>query len=179
MTRRDLEAADITAIYELHAQIGVARINETQDELAPQLIAVNLDDDPGQIRSLMMIDPALINAMQRTDRTKDMLMALVRLLLSSGDDSPDAVVHVSEAWALSARKGTDDKDPLDGYAAVKDHPNRTEMLVVNVHTQARTYSGVCPIENDGGQRRAVFKPLDLSFTGTGRLILEPEAKVKH
>lgn len=178
MTRRDLEADDITAIYELHAKIGVARINETPDELMPQLIAVNMDDEPGRIGSLMMIDPTIINALQRTYRTKDMLMALVRLLLSSGDASPDAVVHVSEAWALSTTTGRDDH--LDGYAEVKDHPYRTEALVVNVHTHARTYSGVCPINSDGaGNRRAVFKPLDMSVTGTGRLILEPEAKVKH
>lgn len=179
MKKRDLEMADITAMYELHAQTAVARINETGDELMPQLIAVQMSDEPGKIGGLLMIDPALVNAMQRTARTKDFLMTVVRHLLGSGDGAPDALVHVSETWVVSGSKSRDTQGLLDGHEHVRDHPDRTEAVMVNVHTIDRSYFGMCPIEVDGTERRATFKPLDVTGAVTGRLSMTPEDLVKH
>ena len=179
MRKRDLEMADITAIYDLHARIGVARINDTGNELMPQLIAVQMGDEPGEIGGLMMIDPALINAMQRTGQTKEMLMNLVRLLLSSGDMSADAVVHMSETWVVSGSKARDKQGLLDGHEEVRDHPDRTEAVMVNVHTAHRSYLGLCPIETDGGERRAVFKPLNSAGIVMGSFSMAPEDLVRH
>ena len=179
MKKRDLEMADITAIYDLHARIGVARINETGDELMPQLILVQMGAEPGEISRLLMTNPTLINAMQRTGHTKDLLMTVIRHLLHSGDEAPDAVVHVSETWVVTGSKARDAQGLLNSHAEVKDHPNRTEAVMVHVHTVDRSYFGFCPIETDGGERRAVFKPLNPAGIVLGRLSMAPEDLVKH
>lgn len=176
MRNRDLEIADITAIYNFHAKAAVSIINERDQDLMPQLVMVRMNDEPGHIGEVMLADPGLVNALQRTHHSKQVLMTIVRLLLNSGETAPDAVVHVSEAWAVESSRGSRDAQGLlDGHEGVKDHPNRTEALMVNIHTRARSYTGMCPIESDGKKRRAVFKPLDTTCLVTGRLFIEPEA----
>lgn len=179
MPNRPIEADDIHAIYDLTAHIAVDRVNESPDELMPLMIAVHIGEKPGKIKNMMIVDPVLINMMQRNGHTKDMLMSVVRGLLSTKSDAPDAVVHMSETWMV-ARSERDANDPFDGHDSLADHPARTEAVMVNVHTRIGSYVGLSPITTEGGRRRATFTALNLSEVRFGRMILDPEgSKATH
>ena len=177
MPSRTIEADDIHAIYDLTARIAVDQINETPEELMPLMFAIHLGAKPGKIKSMMFVDPVLINMMHRNGHTKDMLMTVVRGLLSTKADAPDAVVHVSETWMV-ARSERDANDPYDGHDSLADHPARTEAVMVNVHTRIGSYVGISPITTEGGRRRATLRTLNLSDVRFGRMILDPEGSSK-
>jgi len=183
MARRDLEAADITAIYNLHARAAVDWVNRSGREFTPQLVTVDMEDEPGEIGSMLIIDPELTGLLHMTQGAKALMFIVKQLLQSPNSDSPDAVVHVAEGFVLNRQSkhiGGDCVD-LDGHASVKDHPERIEALVVYVHTRDGTHQGWCPIEPaaNGMKRRATYHPMQSGRILFGRLCITPEHETQH
>lgn len=183
MARRDLEAADITAIYELHAKAAVDWINRSGREFIPQLATVDMDDEPGEIGSLIIIDPELTGLLHMTQGAKALMFIVKQLLRSPNNDRPDAVVHVAEGYVLSRQLKHigDDSVDLDGHQSVKDHPEGIEALVVYVHTRDGTYQGWCPIvpAANGMTRRATYHPMQSGRILMGRFCMTPEHETQH
>lgn len=179
MIKREINGTDIEVIYRFTAETAVEIFNENQ-ECMPQLIAVTIAEVPGGVADIAIIDPRLVNSLQETEETKEALMTLIRLLLmrsapplfKAADRQPDAVVHISEAWALSTTTKR-------VHGEIEDHPERSEVIVINVHTRERTYVGVCPIANDGTKRVATFAPIFSGGKRTGRMIIHDDERGSH
>lgn len=175
MSTREVDPADIVTVYRIFAERAVELFNE-RGECLPQLMALWLGDEPGMLRDVFVIDPRLVNAMQRDDQAKDSLAILIRVLLAGmaipplgieeSEDPPRLVAHVTEAWSLVQHDAPKDATPEEIRAAalgpheqVKDHPQRREVIMVSIHTAARSYHGLCPVVDEAGKRVAKFEPL--------------------
>lgn len=176
MSSRQIDGTDIDGLYKFFAERAVAIFNDKKVCL-PQLAAVIIGDKPGEIASMMFIDPRLVNEMQRSAGSKDGLMLLVRVLLAKGEwktlgiELPkpcDAVVHVSEAWV--AEHPADKRDQLPD--SFEDHPGRGEVIMVVVHTHERSYPGMCPITGSGDARTAAFAALRRGGEFEGRFAMQ-------
>ena len=88
-------------------------------------------------------------------------------------EPPDAIVHVTEGWALEG-DGHSPTDVLGGYEKVSDHPKRTEVIMVTVHTKERSYAGVSRVTGIGKARTATPGPLLSGGHIDGRLIQQGE-----
>jgi hypothetical protein len=167
------------ACVHAHAILGtiaVKIINEGE-ELEPQLFIVevkNKDDNQSDIEGIIAIDPRLVMMMQRDGMTKDALMAMIRKLLnpqsslhqqikSMVDLRPDFVVHITEAWIASYLP---DNDPLSELAPSERH-DRTESLMMLIHTPDHTYNGISRIVTKDGKRHVELEPLDMNATNCG------------
>ncbi len=185
---REIEPADVTTLYERLANLSVEAFNEHK-VFPPQLITIELGDETAEIKRMVFVDSYLVDQFHATAERKDLMMTFIRVLLSAGRAPfpagtslpelpegflPHAVVHISECWAVEKPVSTAEpqsSDPLDGHGSVKRHPERGEVLMINVHTSERSYGGICPITGTGSERRASFGPL---LIGGGRLSLNDE-----
>ena len=176
--KREVEAADIRAAYDMFAKLAVSFINKMDDEFKPILAGIKVGKKPGQIEGIVPFPSDLIVLLQGSVNG---LIPLVRHALTGGSsevESADLVVHITEAL-LDCSKEEFDRDVVERYVEVRDHSERMEVVVVAVHTPERTYLGHCPIESHAGKRRAVFEPIDLRVIAEGRLVISPENPVKH
>lgn len=184
MSTREPEAADITAAYEVFAKRAVETFNE-KGQCWAQLAAITLGDEPGSVAHVTFVDPVLVNAMQRDERTKDALAILIRVLLGGkplpvkGDKQPQLppqiAVHLTEAWVLSqdAPKGATPEEiraaALGPHEQLKDHPERREAILVSVHTAERSYHGMCPVTRSAdGKGVAEYAPMPTGGQWAGR-----------
>jgi hypothetical protein len=170
--------ADIRAAYDTFAKLAVSFINEMDEEFMPKLLAINMAEEPGQIKDLVPFPPELVLMLEGSD---DGLTPFVRRLFAgtSKAEAADLVVYITESWVVNGSDGCFDKDVVEGRVAVRNHPKRVEALMVAVHTPERTYLGTCPIQTTDGKRRAVFEPIDLTGVAEGYLAMCPENPVKH
>lgn len=68
-----------------------------------------------------------------SEAQKNMLAAAIRQACARVQ--ADFSMFVSEAWSLPSKvKGPGDKDPMEGYSSISEHPDRVEVLTVNVET---------------------------------------------
>jgi hypothetical protein len=165
MSTREPEAEHITAAYEFFAQKAVELFNDKK-QLSPQLVAITLSDKPGWFGDMIFVDPKIINDLQKTGRSKDMLMMMIRLLLKT---TGGLVVHVTEAWHVASNS----PDVLNGTTEVKDLPDRGEVIMVTVHTAERSFPGLCPISSP--ERVATFEPLTSGGNFHGRFSMQDRA----
>lgn len=182
---RELVEHDVTSLYQHFATTAINIVNEGR-ECHSQLALVKMDDaEPGKVAHLGFIEPEIVNMLQKSSTTKDFLMLLIADLLAGDKISPsapfvpDAIVHVSEVWVVT-RIGPMPADPQEAERKLSgecdelsDHPDRTEALIINVHTARRSYVGMCPITRSGSERRAQFKPLRQGPT-IGRMTLHQD-----
>ena len=173
ISNREIEPADIRAIYEQFTERACATFNKRK-ECPPQLALVALGEQPGDVAAEMFIDSNLVNELQRNARSKDALMKIIRFLLANPAGlakfgiapmpmPPAAVVHVTEMWMLKADHAPgEDRDKAGNFA---DHPERREAILVAVHTRERSYPGVSFIEGTGDNRIATAGPFLEGMTG--------------
>lgn len=144
---REIEPADIEAIYTTFAKHACEHFNEHK-ECSPQLAAVVIGPEPRSAGHVEFFDSGLVNALQRNASTKDALMFLIRTLLTMAD----AVVHVSESWAVALPK--DGREPSE---SLEDHPDRETVLLVTVHTKERTYAGMSRVADGAATPGPIFR----------------------
>jgi len=182
---RELVEDDIASLYQHFAAASIGIVNEGR-ECHSQLALVKMDDaEPGKLAHLGFIEPEVVNMLQQSSTTKDFLMLLISELLKGDKISPsapfvpDAIVHVSEIWVVQ-RKGRIPADLREAERQLgcecddlSEHPDRTEALVIAVHTKDRSFMGICPITGQGSERRAEFKPLHKGPT-VGRMTMHQD-----
>lgn len=177
MSDREIEASDISVLYEVFARRAVEAFNETK-QILPQLAVVKLGTEPGTLADAVFVDPRMVNEMQKNGHRKDLLMRFVRIvlderlhnalqetpLLSALPFRPDLIVHVSEVWTINS------KAPNPDGIEPKDHPDRGEAILVVLHTREQSYGGISPITGSNGNRVATYEPLAGKFDGSTSLI---------
>ncbi|MGF6641792.1 hypothetical protein [Paraburkholderia sp. MM6662-R1] len=177
---RAIERADFEAVWERTASTAVEDFNRN-GEVSPKLFMLTLGDEPGEVRSFGVLDPALIHAFfkRETDHGKDAMAALLRLLLTPdspmrkamrkhGASPPDVLVQVNEAWVNNRQGKTKEQveAEYEKYGSVEAMPDRTECVWIGLHTHGYSTMGICPIL-DNPRRAEIGKlaPPDGTFTG--------------
>jgi len=182
-SRRELVADDINTLYEVFAKGAIEIVSEGR-EVFPQIAIVRMDDEqPGHIQHVSMLDPELVNQFQKNGRRKDVLMEVIKALLDPAQHTakspfvPHAIVHVTEMWMVSHQTKPGEPMPdldavCEGHESLADHPRRSEVISVVIHTPGHSIFGICPIEGAGAERRATFKPLLTNGIMAGRFSLD-------
>jgi len=175
-----IAGSSIQAIHKI-AALSAQEIVAEGMEVEPQLLMFKVEEVDGvQFGALIgMVDPRFVHSMQRDANTKDLLLQVVRGLLTGEVEKivPDVIVHVSESWMKEAANEAELKQIESGLLNVKDLPGRTEAVTILLHTLDGSYLSVLPIINLGGGRRELpVVPLDLAsiHNSFGRLSLNKE-----
>lgn len=197
---RKMTDADLKAAYRAVAAQACDIINSGR-QCYPQLFCVEMAPaQPGRVVGVTGLPPDLVNSMQKDAHSKDAMMALVRILLEATRQNPQLlreklsgaqahiVVHVTEMWQISmdAKPGQTyaeaRKERIPEGTEIKDQPDKTEALLINVHVPGRTYTSLSPITGSGDTRHCDLHPLMLNgeMTMTGRVTLNemPEGPLK-
>lgn len=113
--------------------------------------------------------------------SKDTSAYLVQLI--SKEFKPDFVIVVSEAWALMRENSPEDIAKfLKEHKSVSEHPDRQEIVLLNLETRHGIWMGTSPIKSLGDKSRGFD---DMTFTESknvqGRFahFLPPESETKH
>jgi hypothetical protein len=135
----------------------------------------------------VVINPDAVNALQKDAASKTILRRIVQGLLLGNLEMlgevlgippgfrARVVIHVSEMWRVSATvpPGTPREsislEAIDGLQP-SQHPRRTEVVDVCLHTIAGSNFGMRPIQQFDGKRHAEFRPLDVSAEFGGALV---------
>lgn len=161
---------EVAVLYEALAEVFVAVFNKTQ-QLAPELVAIELLEPEGI--KCERINPRVVGKMLAAPRGKEVLMTLVRCLLTEPGAvvslvpegfAPHVVVHAGEAWAVCCGDG--DADLRNLPRSLADHPERREVIAISIHTRHGTRGGICPISGTGAERRATYQPLADGASGS-------------
>lgn len=183
---RRIVPEDLTTVHD-HFVASAKKIIETDnEEAAAQLFLIKLDPNtPGKIVNLAALHPEQVNAMMQSVTHKRVFMAMIASLLENPAFQCDVVVHVTESWLRMEKGGPEDMNKfLETYqhGDIKKDPDRKEALTVTLHIAGpRSYTGVHIIETKDGKRTVNVTPLDLNWSGTGNLMLNPESpsSAKH
>lgn len=166
---------EITNLYRILGGSAVKICNSGQD-VAPQIFLVHAERDPDGKQPLGMLDPSMMNLFYgHGGRGKDLMMAFVKDALAG--DTLSAVVAISEAWVLKAKSAEEMHRLHDSGDSIAEHPDRTEVLMVAVHTRERTWMQHSPITVDeSGARRCELLPLDFDseIKFTGRMVIQDD-----
>lgn len=165
-TTRHLSSKDLEAVYDEVTPKAIEMFNKN-GELPPVLLLVSMEAEEGTIGFIDVVPPELTNMLQRTNGSKNMLMALIAsvlheespvraTLMQAGYPRPDLVVHLTEAWCLANAKDVED---LKG--SISEHPERQEALVVAMHTAFGTTTQMLPVEP--GTRQVTYTPYEDRF----------------
>jgi hypothetical protein len=175
-TPRLVQPPDLAAlprVYEFLAARAVAAL-AVDGGLHPALLALAVPPGATSPVATALIDPQLVDALQRDATRKEALMALVRSLLSvehplhqSVADAmgarPNLIVHVSEAWMVAQpiEAGRESLERFKG--SLEHHPARTEAITISMHCLRGSFIGVCPMTRDAaGRATATVRPLDMN-----------------
>ena len=90
-------------------------------------------------------------------------------LIKQGFQKPEMVVQISEAWVSKNLKSRE----VNGFKPSED-PNRTEAILIALHTPDRSLIGMCPIVNEP-TRHAEYGELELDARNFGRMSLTTES----
>ncbi len=164
---RHISSIDLKAIYEALTPKMVEHFNE-DGELQPALLLISMSPEEGEIADIESVPHELTKAMQETSQSKDFMMAVIAgilrsesplraALLEAGYSRPDVVAHITEAWQVMGNSAT----TLNGRA-VSEHPDRTEVLLLAMHTVFGTTTHWLPI--DAATRKAMAQPYAVDET---------------
>jgi hypothetical protein len=183
MLQRTVVMADIEPLYEKFARQAVATFNE-KGSASQQTFMLTLGLRPGQVTAFGALDAKTQQVLYQDGAGKDMLAAFFRGALTHG--SPlratlhekglplaDIIIQISEAWQKSARDEEEFRRAKEQYGpAYEFHPDRTETIMVALHTLHKSYIGFSPIlENP---RRAEYGPLENFAVLKGRFPMGKE-----
>ena len=164
------------SIYDSFAKKAVEIFN--QEGHAESQLFVIFDSDTAD-RAFFAFPPAFASEMLNTESGKDRLKPLLHRVLSDekfhrhlsdlGFQKPQMVVQISEAWVSKNLKSRDG----NGFKPSEDR-NRTEAILIALHTPDRSLIGMCPIV-DEPTRHAEYGELDLDARNFGRMSLTTES----
>ena len=167
------------SIYDSFAKKAVEIFN--QEGHAESQLFVIFDSDTAD-RAFFAFPPAFASEILNTESGKDRLKPLLHRILSDqsfhkhlikqGFQKPEMVVQISEAWVSKNLKARDG----NGFKPSED-PNRTEAILIALHTPDRSLIGMCPIL-DQPTRHAEYGELELDARDFGRMSLTTE-EVPH
>ena len=164
------------SIYDSFAKKAVEIFN--QEGQAESQLFVIFDSD-SEKRAFFAFPPAFASEILNTESGKDRLKPLLHRILSDqsfhkhlikqGFKKPQMVVQISEAWVSKNLKSRDG----NGFKPSED-PNRTEAILIALHTPDRSLIGMCPIL-DQPTRHAEYGELELDARNFGRMSLTTES----
>jgi hypothetical protein len=163
------------SIYDSFAKKAVEIFN--QEGHAESQLFVIFDSD-SERRAFFAFPPAFASEILNTESGKDRLKPLLHRVLSDenfhrhlsdqGFQKPQMVVQISEAWVSKNLKSRN----VNGFKPSED-PNRTEAILIALHTPDRSLIGMCPIV-DEPTRHAEYGELELDGRNFGRMSLTTE-----
>jgi hypothetical protein len=165
----------LSGVYQFIAERAVEALR-FDGEVLPTLLMMSLPPGAKEPVAVTVIDPRLVHALQRDGTRKNALMALVRSLLDAAHPAhasaaeqmgahPNLIAHVSESWLVKKRidEGGGSLATFEGSLA--DHPERTEAIMIALHSLRGTLIGTCPMTRDAaGKASAVIEPLEIDPT---------------
>lgn len=165
--------ADFGAAYDVFARCAVEVFTQ-QGEVQPQFFAVMLGEESGTMEGYEVVDPRFVHRLYQSSETKDLIKPVIHMLLADdspiqkarrkhGKPRPDLVVQISECWMAKEIE----RDEAGEVIPPSERADRTEAVVVAVHTLTRTELGYCPIL-DVPTRHCEFVPIkvgDATYTG--------------
>lgn len=146
-------------VYNAFAQEIVSMFN-SDEELHPQIFFVSLDpEQEDNIGKYVQLDPEIVSRMHTPDGQEAMWELLTEcvtagteahhIVTSQFNIQPDLVLHVAPCWM--APDSEEDLPPSFSE-------ERSEALLVSVHTPLAMFLGSCPINEENGA--AEFGPMD-------------------
>lgn len=178
----------LSGVYQFIAERAVEAL-EFDGEVVPTLLMMSLPPGAKEPVAVSAIDPRLVHALQRDGTRKNALMALVRSLLDAAHPAhvsaaeqmgahPNLIAHVSESWLVKKRieEGGESLATFEGSLA--EHPERTEAIMVALHSLRGTLIGTCPMTRDAdGKPSAVIEPLEMDIQGyRGRFAVNEDSR---
>lgn len=146
-------------VYNTFAEKVVSIFNE-EEKLHPQIFFISLDaNQENNIGEYVQLDPDIVANMQTPEGQEAMWELLTEcvtdgtearnIIVKHYDIQPDVVVHVTSCWiAPETEEGLPPSHSQD----------RSEALLVSVHTPLAVFLGSCPIDEVNGV--AQFGPMD-------------------
>jgi hypothetical protein len=149
---RHISSLDIKAIYEALVPKMVEHFNK-DGELQPTLLTISMQAPEGEIADIEAIAPPLLAMLQRDDRGKDVMMAIVaallheespvrQMLLRADFPRPDVLAHLCEGWGVRGAVA----EKLTPDVAIADVPERELVLLLNLHTAFGTSTFLIPVD---------------------------------
>lgn len=182
------DAGSLSGVYQFIAERAVEAL-QFDGEVPPTLLMMSLPPGAKEPVAVSAIDPTLVHALQRDGTRKNALMALVRSLLDAAHPAhasaaqqmgahPNLIVHVSESWLVKKRidEGGESLATFEGSLA--DHPERSEAIMIALHSLRGTLIGTCPMTRDAaGKASAVIEPLEIDLKELrGRLAVNEDSR---
>jgi hypothetical protein len=146
-------------VYNTFAHKVISIFNE-EEKLSPQIFFISLDtSQDSNVGEYVQLDPEIVANMQTPEGQEAMWELLTEcvtdgseahsIIVKHFDIAPDVVVHVTACWiAPDTEEGLPPSHAQD----------RSEALLVSVHTPLAVFLGSCPI--DEINRVAEFGPMD-------------------
>jgi len=163
------------SIYDSFARKAVEIFN--QEGYAESQLFVIFDSNTAD-RAFFAFPPAFAQEILNTESGRDRFKPLLHRILSDqsfhkhlikqGFQKPEMVVQISEAWVSKNLKSRG----VNGFKPSED-PNRTEAILIALHTPDRSLIGMCPIV-DEPTRHAEYGELELDARNSGRMSLTTE-----
>lgn len=146
-------------VYDAFAQEIVSIFN-AEEELPPQIFFISLDaSKEDNIGKYVQLDPEIVARMHTPDGQEAMWELLTEcvtsgteahnIVTSQFDIQPDIVLHVAPCWIAPESE--------EGLPPSCSH-ERSEALLVSLHTPLAMFLGSCPINEENGA--AEVGPMD-------------------
>jgi hypothetical protein len=154
-------------IHDMFASVAKG-ICDGGSEVAPQLIALHVDDE-GQLTHSSAFEPELVlSFFSNGGAGKDLLARFLKDLLTEGHPvrgmfqeaagfEPNVLVQTCESWVLTRINKNDQALYLAGKLRASESPDRQEAVLVTVHTRQGSVPVFHLIETEP-RRKCVLRP---------------------
>lgn len=157
-----LEQRDFQSVADMVYRTTEAIIANDQ-EVVPVVLLVEVDDDHELDGRTLVVEEFF-----RNDSAKDVMARLLNRIVSIAP--PNAIVAlVTEAWALELGKG----EPIPDIRP-RDHPDRYEVVIVNLRTPDFNAAVEYRIDRTGAAPKLIYQPIDWTRINSGGRFNGPE-----
>lgn len=177
--QRPIKRQDLELLYDMHVKYYIEAFNESVNFPNVPFICACWFGGPGKPSEILALDMQFVKELHNEPDSISHVKCLIEAVLHHGQellnmektglppraDPPDVVLHSSEAHTTTlTHKGMKKEQVLEKLKNFNpsDYEDRTEALVILLHTRDNVFFGMCPIKEIDGRRTMEYGPINFN-----------------